>query len=144
MEWCLDANVVVKVVIEEKLSEVARALVSNAFASRIDLIAPHFFDAEVFGAIRKKVYGGEITHEIAEIAFGKLHILPVQLVRTSRLLDRAWEIARQCNLRWLYDAFYVALAEKRSCVLWTADMELYNAVKDRFAFVKSIEDYASP
>jgi len=141
MEWCLDANVVVKVVIEEKLSEEARALVSNAFANKIDLIAPHFFDAEVFGALRKKVYSGDITDEIAEIAFGKLHILPVQLIPTSRLLDRAWEIARQCNLRWLYDAFYVALAESRMCILWTADEELYEAVKGSYFFVKSLEDY---
>lgn len=141
MEWCLDANVVVKVVIEEKLSEEARALVSNAFANKIDLIAPHFFDAEVFGALRKKVYSDEITDEIAEIAFSKLHILPVQLIPTSRLLDRAWEIARQCNLRWLYDAFYIALAESRMCILWTADEELYGAVKGSYLFVKFLEDY---
>ena len=144
MEWCLDANVVVKVVIEEILSQEARALVSNAFASKVGLIAPHFFDAEVFGALRKKVYGGEITKESAELAFGKLHTLPVQLVPTSRLLDRAWDIGRQCNLRWLYDAFYVALAEEKSCTLWTADMELYRAVGSRFPFVKPLEDYVPP
>ncbi len=144
MEWCLDANVVIKVVVEEKLSLEARTLLSNAFANKISLIAPHFFDVEVFGALRKKVYSGEITQESAEIAFSKLHTLPVQLVPTSRLLDRAWEIGKQYNLRWLYDAFYVALAEKRSCLLWTADMELYRAVKDKLTFVKSLEDYASP
>jgi predicted nucleic acid-binding protein len=42
-----------------------------------------------------------------------------------------------------YDAFYVALAEERSCPLWTTDMELYRAVKDKLVFVKSLEDYVS-
>jgi predicted nucleic acid-binding protein len=51
-------------------------------------------------------------------------------------------MAKQFGLRWLYDAFYVALAEDRACILWTADEELYEAVKDRLAFVKLLEDYA--
>jgi len=63
------------------------------------------------------------------------------MLSTSHLLDRAWEIAKQFRLRWLYDAFYVALAEERDCLLWTADMELYNSVKHELIFVKSLEDY---
>jgi predicted nucleic acid-binding protein len=89
MEWCIDANVLVKAVIREPLSEKATALMSDALAMDVSLIAPHF------------------------------------------------------GLRWLYDAFYVALAEDRACMLWTADEELYEAVKDELPFVKLLEDYAS-
>ena len=56
MEWCIDANVLVKAVIREPLSEKATALMSDALAMDVRLIAPHFFDAETNGAIRKKVY----------------------------------------------------------------------------------------
>lgn len=142
MEWCIDANIAVKTVVNEDLSEKADALVVNALDSRISLIAPHFFDAEIYSAIRKKVYTGEITAKAGDAAFEDLKDFPIYLLPTVKLRDRTWEIAKQFGLRWLYDAFYVALAEKRSCVLWTADMELYRAVKDKFDFVKALEDYA--
>ena len=139
MEWCIDANVLVKAVIREPLSEKATALMFDALAMDVRLIAPHFFDAETNGTIRKKVYSGEITAELGDIAFEKLKRFPVQILSTSHLLDRSWEIAKQFNLRWLYDAFYVVLAEDRACTLWTADEELYEAVKDELAFVKLLD-----
>ncbi|MBM3211433.1 type II toxin-antitoxin system VapC family toxin [Candidatus Poribacteria bacterium] len=142
MVWCIDANVLVKAVIREPLSEKAIALMSDALTMEIGLIAPHFFDAETNGAIRKKVYSGEIAVKLGDIAFEKLKQFPVQSLSTSHLLDRSWEIAKQFGLRWLYDAFYIALAEEKSCTLWTADVELYNAVKDKIIFVKSLENYA--
>jgi len=141
MEWCIDANVAVKAVISEDFSQNAMALISDASNMEIRLIAPHFFDVETNGAVRKKVYSGEITMKFGDIAFERLRELPTQILSTSHLLDRSWEIAKQFRLRWLYDAFYVALAEERKCVLWTADIELYNAVKDDLVFVKSLEDY---
>ena len=141
MEWCVDANVVVKAVISEDFSEKAMTLMSDALNMEIHLIGPHFFDAETNGAIRKKVYSGEITAKLGDIAFEKLKRFPVHMLPTQNLLDRSWEIAKQFRLRWLYDSFYVALAEERECLLWTADMELYNAVKDQLDFVKSLEDY---
>ncbi len=141
MEWCIDANIAVKAVVKEDLSEKAEALIADASETEVRLIAPHFFDAEVYSAIRKKVYSGDITAEAGETAFEDMRGLPVQLISTAYLLDRTWEIAKQFHLRWLYDAFYVALAEERACTLWTADMELYNAVKAHLAFVKSLEDY---
>ena len=143
MEWCIDANVLVKAVIREPLSEKATALMSDALSMDVRLIAPHFFDAETNGAVRKKVYSGEITAELGDMAFDKLKQFPIQVLSTSHLLDRSWEIAKQFNLRWLYDAFYVSLAEDRACMLWTADRELYEAVKDELALVKLLEDYDS-
>ena len=142
MEWCIDANVLVKAVTKETFSEEATALMSDALTMEIRMIAPHFFDAETNGAVRKKVYSGEITSRIGDLAFEKLKQFPVQVLSTSHLLDRSWEIAKEFHLRWLYDAFYVALAEERACILWTADMELYNAVKAGLTFVKPLEDYA--
>lgn len=141
MEWCIDANIAVKAVVREHLSEKARALIADASNAEVRLIAPHFFDAEVYSAVRKKVYSGEITAKAGETAFEDLKGLPVQLLSTGRLLDRTWEIAKQFHLRWLYDAFYVALAEDRACALWTADKELYEAVRDELVFVKLLENY---
>lgn len=141
MEWCIDANVFVKAVIEEDLSEKAEALMLDALNMEIRLIAPHFSYAETNGAVRKKVYSGEITVNLGDMAFEKLKQFPIQMLSTYHLLDQAWEIAKQFRLRWLYDSFYVAIAKERDCLFWTADMELYNSVKNDLIFVKSLEDY---
>jgi predicted nucleic acid-binding protein len=58
MEWCVDANIVVKAVTKEDFSEKEIALMSDALNMEMRLIAPHFFDAETNGAVRKKVYRG--------------------------------------------------------------------------------------
>jgi predicted nucleic acid-binding protein len=141
MEWCIDANVAVKTAIKEYLSEEAGALIAEALESGISLIAPHFFDAEIYSAVRKKVYSGDISAKAGDIAFEDLKGSPIQLLSTVHLRDRTWEIAKQFGLRWLYDAFYVALAEERACALWTADRELYNSVKEKLHFVKLLDDY---
>ena len=54
MEWCIDANIAVKVVVKEYLSEKAKALISDALDAETRLIVPHFFDDEIYGAVRKK------------------------------------------------------------------------------------------
>lgn len=141
MEWCIDANIAVKIVVKKQLSEKAKFLISDAFDTEIRLIAPHFFDAEIYGAVRNKVYSSELTIEEGDIAFEDLKCIPVELLPTTHLRNRAWEIAKRFRLRWLYDAFYVALAESRKCIFWTADIELYNAVKDQLDFVRSLENY---
>jgi predicted nucleic acid-binding protein len=54
---------------------------------------------------------------------------------------RAFEIAAQFQLKWIYDAFYVALAEIIGCELWTADEALHQAVRDAHANVRLLSDY---
>lgn len=55
---------------------------------------------------------------------------------------RAMEIAAQFELKWIYDAFYVALAEIVACDLWTADEALHVAVGDVHANVRLLAHYA--
>ena len=51
------------------------------------------------------------------------------------------EIAAQFQLKWIYDAFYVALAEIVGCDLWTADEALHDAVREAHPNVRLLADY---
>ena len=53
----------------------------------------------------------------------------------------AFEIADQFRLKWIYDAFYVALAEIVGCDLWTADEVLHAAVSGAHANVRLLSEY---
>ena len=60
----------------------------------------------------------------ADRAFRALRRLPLHLVDDARYLDRAWELARRYDNHPVYDMVYVAVAERASTELITADKVL--------------------
>jgi predicted nucleic acid-binding protein len=54
---------------------------------------------------------------------------------------RAFDIAAQFNLKWIYDAFYVALADMIGCDLWTADARLHEAVRGVHSNVRLLTNF---
>ena len=82
-----------------------------------------------------------MTMDDAMVALGNLGRLSVDSVAPRMLGVRALEIAAQFELKWIYDAFYVALAEIVGCDLWTADEALHRAVRDVHANVRLLADY---
>ena len=63
----------------------------------------------------------------------------IDLIQEIR--QRAREITKQFNQRYVYDATYAALAESLGCEFWTADKTFYDAVKTVLTFVKYLPDY---
>jgi predicted nucleic acid-binding protein len=137
----VDANVVIKRVVPEVLSDQAHALFATWEHTETILLAPAFFLAEVDSILRQKVVvKKELTEEQAQDCWNQLQTLPVVLVELSRLRRRTWEIAVTLRQGHVYDAVYLALAEEQSCDFWTADERLVNAAKDRFPFIKFLRD----
>jgi len=143
-EIVVDVSVVIKVVVPEYMSDKADTLISDAKSRGIKLIAPHLYEPESVSVLSRKVWEGKLTKTQADAALKVLKNVPVKLLSFAEQIDRAWVIARQFNMRYAYDAFYVALAEHRGCELWTADKKLYDIVHNTFTFVKWLGDYQSP
>lgn len=76
---------------------------------------------EVFSAVRGRYLGGRISRERAEEALTALAELAFDVIQTSTLLGRMWELREAMTA---YDASYVALAEAFDCPLVTADARL--------------------
>jgi predicted nucleic acid-binding protein len=51
------------------------------------------------------------------------------------------ELGQMFALPATYDSHYLALAESKECELWTADMHMWNNVKDQLDWVQWIGDY---
>ncbi len=136
-EVCVDASLVVKVVVTESDSDKADALFDQWANEDTQLIAPAFFEVETDSILRQKVaLRNELTAEQAEAAFARLRGLPIQQVSELGQRERAWKIATAFGFATVYDATYLALAELRGCEFWTADERLFNQVKDQLFFVK--------
>lgn len=88
------------------------------------LAAPHVIDLEVASAWRRLLAAGHLDARRAALALADLGALRIERAPHGPLLERCWEL--RANLT-IYDAAYVALAERLGSVLLTGDARLANA-----------------
>jgi len=95
------------------------------------LSAPHLMPAEVANILRRLAANGEITHDIASMAYADLLDLRVELYPYAPFAPRVWELRGNVAS---YDAWYVALAEFLGSSLATLDRRLVRAAGPRCGF----------
>jgi predicted nucleic acid-binding protein len=119
----VDANVVVKWFVMEPDSIRADAVFE------IDglLVAPGHILAEVGEVLVRRLRNGDITQDQFDLA---RQVLPgsLVLVGLEKLLDSALRIALETKLT-VYDALYLATAERWDTIVVTADLRLVSSVQ---------------
>ena len=96
----------------------------KAVAGRWTWHAPAILPAEVLSAIRGLVLGGQLATSRAERARRRLATSRVVLHPFAPYAERAWELRNNLTV---YDAWYVALAERLDTALVTTDARLAGA-----------------
>jgi predicted nucleic acid-binding protein len=97
------------------------AKLAEAFQpGRVRVLVPDCFTTEVVNAFRVRVRRGFLGASMAFEMTQSLRRVPVKIVPSRPLLPRAMTLACTSDLA-LYDALYVALAERLNCPLVTAD-----------------------
>lgn len=135
---CVDANLVLKLVLREPDSPLAEALWTEWLAGGVQICAPILLEFETVSVLRNKVYRGRITPKQGEEAFHTIRALDITILHPGGLLDVAWELAKRFNRPNAYDSTYLALAQFLDCELWTADERLYNAVRGELPWVRQL------
>lgn len=92
------------------------------------LAAPELIDLEIASVIRGRARAGHIAQRRAALALADLVDLPLARAGHRALLARCWELRDNLTV---YDASYVALAERLDAVLVTADRGLARAAGPR-------------
>ena len=126
----LDANVAIKLFINQPDSDLARAL----FASRLARPAaqyhvPDFFYAECTNVLARYVRLAEYPARTAHQNMARLMMQGLRIMPTVELLPAALDIAIVCGISG-YDACYVALSKRTGTPLITADEKLVKAMAD--------------
>lgn len=134
----VDAGVILATLFEEPHSQHAKAIMAHWAQEEVELHAPVLFRYETLAAVRKAVFQTRLEHDKSYALINTLLALNIVYHLDEMLLRRAYDLASQLNAPRTYDAQYVALAERLSCELWTADERLYNAAHDSFSWVKWI------
>lgn len=104
--------------LESFLLEVERG---NAIA-----LAPELMWAEAGNVLHKKHLRGELTQEEAEGLLDEIVALPIRPHSHASLLPSSFSLAQSQGMT-IYDALFLALAESRGAVLFTADRQLHDA-----------------
>jgi predicted nucleic acid-binding protein len=114
----VDANVIIKTLVQEHFSEHATELLGRAHS----VLVPAHCLAEVFGVLRRKQLAGNIDGHALLLAPRLLErrittVLLTDLMREAILISTVAAVT-------IHDAFYVALALQRHVMLVTADEKL--------------------
>jgi|SRR5438270_9868785 len=90
----------------------------------LQIVAPRLLLEEVSNALLTGIRRRRWSGAAADASQGLLLSLPLRLADDHRELDRAWELARRYDNHPIYDMVYVALAERMTTELVTADEAL--------------------
>lgn len=137
----VDASVAAKWMFTEEFSTQARALLRAALQAAEPIVAPLLLPIEVTNVVRQRMLREALALPEAQARLAGFLAIPVTLHAPDTLYSRALELADQHKLPAAYDAHYVALTELLSCVLWTDDQRLLNALGGKLPFVQWIANY---
>lgn len=120
MRAVVDSSVLVASLVDEESS----GHWARTFISTCQMVAPEHVLVEVCNVLRRLEQAGSISRDKATSEFRTLMLLDLELYRFAPLARRIWEL--RANLT-SHDAWYVALAERLHCPLFTLDMRLGRA-----------------
>jgi predicted nucleic acid-binding protein len=140
----LDASVALKLILDEEFSDQAEALVNDTLKRGELLYVPPLALSEVTNALLQRVRRGVMPEVEAQRALADFLQLPLQEAQTADLYERSLTFALANQIRSAYDATYVVLAQLLDVPLWTADVNLINALGVVAPWVRRIGDYSLP
>jgi predicted nucleic acid-binding protein len=137
MTFALDSSVALKWVLPEADSDKAIRLRDDFHNGLVDLVAPDILPVETLHALTKAERQRRIVHGTAQALWQSILSDCPALHPHIPLLDRAYEIASAERIG-IYDCIHVALAERESCELVTADARLITNLQPTFPFVRHL------
>ena len=120
MKYVLDSSAALPWVLPETDSAKAIQLRDDARNAVHELLAPDIFPAEVFSSLLKAERTKRINVGEAKTLYASIGADIPALLPYLPLMPRAGEIASRHRVA-LYDCLYIALAERESCEVITAD-----------------------
>lgn len=137
----IDSSIVLKWYLkDEDGSEKALALLDDFIHGKLDLFAPDLLYYELLNALIIAQRRGRIVLQEIENAIEGFVELDISLFNTRALYKRILYFAETYR-RSAYDAAYLSLSEDKRVSYLTADLKLYNAVKDKIKWVSLIDHY---
>ena len=139
MTTVVDASVVLDWVAPDVVAEAPAVGLLHRLVDRDEQLAgPRLLLHEVANALLTGIRRGRWSGAQADAAHHHLQRLPIRLLDEAADAGRAFELARRHDQHPVHDMVYLALAERMSCPLVTADRRLIDRVT-HLPWVQSVE-----
>ena len=138
---CVDAGIVLKLVLNEPDSPKAEAFWQHWAQNGVRPMAPSLFPYEITAVIRKAIRQNRLSAPLGQQALRQALAFGVRLYTFPGIHERALALSLQFNRPSAYDKHYLALAEKTGVDFWTADERLFNAVHEKIAWVRWLGEF---
>lgn len=124
----IDASVSAQIILPTSVHAQAAQKVAAGIAAGYTLCAPLLWRYEITSAITKAHHFAQITVQEAQEALRLAQNARIEFFApTVPEMTQAWNWAQKLGRAASYDCFYLTLAERLGCELWTADKRLANA-----------------
>ncbi len=133
---CVDASFVVRFLADTNPNSIYQQKWYEWETQGYTIVAPTLLIYEICNAFHRTVVAQQITQDEGEELLEQAVNLGVRFYGDAQLHQQAFKIAQRYSLPAAYDAHYLALAERLSIELWTADKRLFNGVKSSLSWVK--------
>jgi len=135
---CVDNIVLVRVLTGTARPETIDEWVSWEDSGR-RLVAPSLMHFELCNALHQYTRVGQISAETVGELIADALAMPIEIVDDDRLHMEALAAAERFGIASVYDAHYLALAERRGIDLVTADAALHRRVTAAAPWVRLME-----
>lgn len=135
-----DTNVLVKYVVPEEFSSVARRIIGQYDDAQLRLIAPDYIFIECANVLWKYVRRNNLSVANAVSALRELQRLNIPLIPHGELLEDALLFAANTGIT-VYDALFCVLARRENAELITADIALVNRLVGTSIRVRPLADW---
>ena len=135
-----DTNVLVKYVVPEEFSSVARRIIGQYDDAQLRLIAPDYIFIECANVLWKYVRRNNLSVANAVSALRELQRLNILLIPHGELLEDALLFAANTGIT-VYDALFCVLARRENAELITADIALVNRLVGTSIRVRPLADW---
>ncbi|MCB0041338.1 MAG: type II toxin-antitoxin system VapC family toxin [Caldilinea sp.] len=130
VEWLvIDAGVGYAMSVADAATTRLRADIANKVSQGVKLGAPVFWRYELTSILTKSLHFGQLSEASAWQALELSSEIAIALVSPDdELVRQAYAWTLRLKRAAAYDSFYLALAQRLGCELWTVDHKLFKAV----------------
>lgn len=138
----LDANIGVYFAWNTKYTQQSHTLVQRLIQDGVLIAVPEIWKAEVVSSLRRwGMHYRASSEDVRKAVHLALNLPSLSIDLDADLCYAALSWAERMNDQVVYDAFYLATAERLNALLWTADRPFYRkAVGAGASFVRLFPD----
>jgi predicted nucleic acid-binding protein len=138
----LDTNVIIALLTNEEETEKALALYQYLVSQDYQILIPEYLPVEFYSVVRRKEQLKQISPEVAREVLRTFRDLNLKIVPVDQsILNVAYTIATDMKQNTIYDTLFLAVAQRYTSFLISADNKFISAARTLYPSVCTLRSW---